>query len=129
MIGADDDGVEDRHDPSTTAYLLKEQLRQIYHLPGRKELALSDAWLKWARRCQLEPFVKLAATDHRATLQDRGRADPRTVNARVEQINTQLRLIMRHGFGFRSTDAVISLAMLSLGGLRPPRPSAANQLV
>jgi transposase len=43
-------------------------------------------------------------------------------NARVEQANTQIRLIMRRGFGFRSPDAVIALAMLSLGGLCPPLP-------
>ena len=43
-------------------------------------------------------------------------------NARVEQINTQIRLIMRRGFGYHSEDAVIALAMLSLGGLCPPLP-------
>ena len=43
-------------------------------------------------------------------------------NARVEQINTQIRLIIRRGFGYHSPDAVIALAMLSLGGLCPPLP-------
>jgi hypothetical protein len=40
-------------------------------------------------------------------------------NARVEQINTQIRLIIRRGFGYHSPSAVIALAMLSLGGLCP----------
>ena len=43
-------------------------------------------------------------------------------NARVEQVNTQIRLITRRGFGFHSPDAVIALAMLALGGLCPPLP-------
>ena len=43
-------------------------------------------------------------------------------NGRVEQINTQIRLIIRRGFGYHSPDAVIALAMLSLGGLCPPLP-------
>jgi transposase len=97
-------------------------------LPGRKALALLDAWLKWARRCQLEPFVKLAARITKQRYKIEGALIHGLSNARVEQINTQIRLIMRRGYGFHSPDAVISLAMLSLGGLRPPRPHQANQL-
>jgi len=43
-------------------------------------------------------------------------------NARVEQVNTQIRLITRRGFGYHSPNAVIALAMLTLGGLCPPLP-------
>ena|SRR5665811_2638510 len=43
-------------------------------------------------------------------------------NARVEAINTQIRLIARRAFGFHSPQALISLAMLKLGGLCPPLP-------
>ncbi|MGZ6576391.1 MAG: transposase [Solirubrobacteraceae bacterium] len=38
-------------------------------------------------------------------------------NARVEQVNTQIRLITRRGFGYHSQEAVIALAMLTLGGI------------
>ncbi len=44
-------------------------------------------------------------------------------NAIVEQVNTQIRLIMRRGFGYHSPWSVIALAMLSLGGLCPPLPA------
>ena len=43
-------------------------------------------------------------------------------NARVEAINTQIRMITRRAFGFHSPDALIALAMLSLSGLCPPLP-------
>jgi transposase len=43
-------------------------------------------------------------------------------NARVEAINTQIRLITRRAFGFHTPEALIALAMLSLGGLCPPLP-------
>lgn len=43
-------------------------------------------------------------------------------NARVEAINTQIRLITRRAFGFHSADALIALAMLTLAGLCPPLP-------
>ncbi len=104
------------------AYLLKEQLRQVFHLRGRRGLALLDDWLVWARRCRIPPFVKLARsiTAHRediaATLHHE------LSNARVESVNTKLRLLTRLAFGFRSPDALIALAMLSLGGLCPPLP-------
>jgi transposase len=44
------------------AYLLKEQLRQIYQLPAAAAEQLLDRWLVWARRCRLPSFVKLART-------------------------------------------------------------------
>jgi hypothetical protein len=42
--------------------------------------------------------------------------------ARVEQVNTQIRLITRRGIGYYSQEAVIALAMLTLGGLCLPLP-------
>jgi transposase len=44
------------------AYLLKEQLRQIYRLPAGQAIRMLDDWIAWARRCRLAPFVKLART-------------------------------------------------------------------
>jgi len=109
--------------PIYRAYLLKEQLRQIYHAGSIEDaLKLLDGWLKWARRCRLEPFVKLA----RRITEQRSRVEAALQhslsNARVEQVNTQIRLIIRRGFGYHSPDAVIALAMLTLGGLCPPLP-------
>jgi transposase len=104
------------------AYLLKEQLRQIYRVDPDEAIGVLDAWLKWARRCRLQPFVKLARTirDQRAGIEAAFRNG--LSNARVEQINTQIRLITRRGFGYHSQQAVIALAMLTLGGLCPPLP-------
>lgn len=104
------------------AYLLAQQLRQIYRVGAEHALALLDAWLKWARRSRLEPFRKLA----RRITEQRHRVEAaitaKLSNARIEQVNTQLRLIVRRGFGYHSPWAVIALAMLSLAGLCPPLP-------
>jgi transposase len=104
------------------AYLLKEQLRQIYQLPAGAAIALLDRWLSWARRCRLKPFIKLAATitDQRDGIVAATRHG--LSNARTEAINTQIRLIARRAFGFHSPQALISLAMLKLSGLCPPLP-------
>ena len=104
------------------AYLLKEQLRQVFALKGAAGIALLEHWLKWARRCRIPSFVKLAKaiTEHRAGIE--AALTHGLSNARVESVNTKLRLLTRIAFGFRSPDALIALAMLDLGGLCPPLP-------
>ena len=114
--------IEATNRPLYRAYLLKEQLRQIYRLPADAAIALLDGWINWARRCQLKPFIKLART---ITAQRAGiiaAIEHGLSNARVEAINTQIRLITRRAFGFHSADALIALAMLTLAGLCPPLP-------
>jgi len=108
--------------PINTAYLLKEQLRQVYWLPYKQALALFDAWLACARDCQLAPFVRLAERLAQQRAKIEAALFYRFSNARVEQINSQLRQIINRSFGFRSANAVIAAAMLSLGGLCPPPP-------
>jgi transposase len=104
------------------AYLLAQQLREIYRVGPEHAISLLDAWLRWARRCRLAPFVRLARTitEQRAGILAAIRHG--LSNARVEQVNTQLRLITRRAFGFHSPRAAIALAMLALGGLCPPLP-------
>jgi len=87
--------IEKLNTPLFRAYLLKEQLRQIYRLPPAEAIALLDGWIKWARRCRLPAFVKLARTitDQRAGIL--AAITNGLSNARIEQINTQIRLITR----------------------------------
>ena len=104
------------------AYLLKEQLRQIYRLPPDAAIALLDGWLAWARRCRLQPFRRLARTITEQRDGILAAIQHGLSNARVEAINTQIRLITRRAFGFHSPDALIALAMLSLADLCPSLP-------
>lgn len=104
------------------AYLMKEQLRQVFHLPAEQALALLERWLAWARRSRIPAFVDLAKSvaAHRGGIA--AALTHRLSNALVESVNTKIRLITRVAFGFHSSDALIALAMLSLGGLCPPLP-------
>lgn len=114
--------IAETNEPLYRAYLLKEQLRQALKLPVAEALALLDAWLAWARRSRLAPFVKLA---QQIAAHLRGIAAALTYglsNARTESVNTRIRLIARRAFGFHSPEALIALALLSLGGLCPPLP-------
>jgi transposase len=105
------------------AYLLKEQLRAVFHEPGSEgAIELLDAWVAWAQRSRLPSFVRLAATiraDREAIV---ATLSHRLSNARMEAVNTSIRLITRRAFGFHSAEALIALAMLTLGGLCPPLP-------
>jgi len=104
------------------AYLLKEQLRQIYRLEPGPAIALLDDWISWARRCRMPSFVKLAKTICAQRPGIVAAIEHDLSNARVEAINTQIRLITRRAFGFHSADALIALAMLTLTSLCPPLP-------
>jgi transposase len=107
------------------AWLLKEELRLVFKLKGVRATALLEAWLGWARRCRIPAFVRLARSisQHRAGIQ--AALTEGLSNGLVESVNTKIRLLTRVAFGFRSPEALIALAMLSLGGLYPPLPGRA----
>ena len=73
--------------PIYRAYLLKEQLRQIYHAASLEDaLELLDGWLKWARRCRLKPFVKLAKRITQQRNKVQAALENRLSNTRIEQV-------------------------------------------
>jgi len=105
------------------AFLLKEELRLLYHLPDRS-LAEDhlDAWLAWASRSKLGPFVKLARTL-------RARRDGILAairlglsNGRMEGLNSKVRLLSHRSFGFHSPQPLIALIYLCCSHLtiNPP---------
>lgn len=115
--------IERDNQPLFRAYLLKEELRSVFHEPD-PELAKRtlDDWLKWASRSRLRPFVKLARSIryHRVAIDDV--IDHGLSNARLEAAATKLRLLTRLAFGFHSHEPLVALAMLRLGGLCPSLP-------
>jgi transposase len=108
--------------PLYRAYLLKEQLREIVSVKGAEGKLLLAAWLRWASRCRLEPFVKLARTIRRHLHAVHNMLDCGLSNARIEANNTQLRLLTRQAFGYHTAEALIAMATLKRSGLCPPLP-------
>jgi transposase len=104
------------------AYLLKEGLRTVFALKGEAGKEALDRWISWARRCRIPAFVALQKriVRHRATID--AALDSGLSNALVESTNTKIRLITRVAFGFHSAEALIALAMLSLGSHPPALP-------
>ena len=97
----------------------------MFKLKGVRATVLLEAWHGWARRCRIPAFVKLAKTitAHRSSIQ--AALTEGLSNGLVESTNTKIRLLTRVAFGFRSPNALIALAMLSVGGLCPPLPERA----
>jgi transposase len=105
------------------AFLLKEELRLLYQLE-RPALAPAhlDAWLAWASRSKLEPFVKLARTIrlHRHGILAAIRLH--LTNGRLEGLNSRIRLISHRSFGFHSAAPLIALVYLCCSGITIPFP-------
>jgi transposase len=100
------------------AFLLREELRLLYHLddPALAPAHL-DAWLVWAARSRLRPFVALARTlrNHRDGLLAAIRLG--LSNGRLEGLNSKIRLISHRSFGFHSAAALIALIYLCCTGV------------
>ncbi len=104
------------------AYLLKEQLRLVFKLRGEAGIALLKSWLAWAWRCQIPAFVELAKSIRNYRTAIEAALTHGLTNARVESVNTKIRLLQRVAFGYRDPDALIAMAMLDLGGYCPALP-------
>ncbi len=108
--------------PLYRAYLLKEQFREIFSVGGRAGKVLLAAWLRWAARCRIDAFVRLAKRIRHHLPGIHATLDSGLSNARIEANNTHLRVLTRQGYGYHSAEALIAMAMLRRGGLCPPLP-------
>lgn len=114
--------IERTNKPLYRAYLLKEQLREVFILKGQDGIDLLSSWLDWACRSRVPAFVKLSKTIRRERTFIEAALEERMSNARVEGVNTRIRLATRIAFGFRSAQALIATVMVTCGGLCPALP-------
>jgi len=104
------------------AYLLKEGLRHVFKIKGDAGKHALDRWLAWTQRCRIPAFVELGRKIRRHLPAIHANLDHGLSNGLIESVNTKIRLITRIAFGFKDPHALIALAMLALGGYRPPLP-------
>ena len=115
--------VQQANKPLYRAFLLKEELRLLYHLDDPTLApAHLDAWLTWATRSRLEPFVKLARTIRRYRDGILNAIRLGLNNGRLEGLNSRIRLISHRSFGFHSADPLIALVYLCCTGISIPLP-------
>ena len=115
--------VQQANRPLYRAFLLKEELRVLYQLD---DPALAprhiDAWLTWASRSRLEPFVKLARTIRRHRDGILAAIRLGLNNGRLEGLNSRIRLISHRSFGFHSASPLIALVYLCCSRIVIPLP-------
>jgi len=104
-------------------FLLKEELRLLYQLEDpRLAPAHLDAWLAWASRSKLEPFVGLARTIRRHRDGILAAIRLGLTNGRLEGLNSRIRLISHRSFGFHSAAPLIALVYLCCSGIKIALP-------
>ncbi|MEJ7655859.1 MAG: ISL3 family transposase [Thermoleophilaceae bacterium] len=100
------------------AFLLKEELRLLYHLDDpRLAPEHLKAWLAWASRSKLKPFVKLARTIRRHRDGILAAIRLGLSNSRLEALNSKVRLLSHRSFGFHGPRPLIALIYLCCTGL------------
>lgn len=112
------------NEPLYRAYLLKEAFFNVFRYAQTRGFARKEiqAWLKWASRSRLQPFVKAGRTI-------RSRLEPilryfstRCTTSASEGLNTKARLATRQAYGFHSAYGVLAMIELRCTGLRIPLP-------
>jgi transposase len=106
-------------------YLLKEALRLIFQMPPDQAAGELDRWLAWARRSRIRAFIDLARKIRPFRNRILIAIEHQLSNGLIEGVNTRIRLLTRIAFGFHTSQALIALAMLSLGRHRPALPGRA----
>lgn len=114
--------IEKTHPLLWRAYLLKEGLRTALKLGGGEARHALQRWLAWAARSRIPEFVTLGRRIRAHLPAIHATIDHRLSNGLIESVNTKIRLITRIAFGFHNPHALIGLAMLATGGLRPALP-------
>ncbi len=104
------------------AFLLYGELRYIYRLPKHEAPERLDAWLAWASRSKLKPFVKLARTIRKHKAGVLAAVEIGISNGRLEALNSKVRLLSHHAYRFHSANALIAMIYLCCAGIQIPLP-------
>ena len=108
--------------PMYRAFLLYGELRYIYKVPKDQAKERLEAWLAWASRSRLKPFVKLARTIRQHKPGVLAAIELGINNGRLEALNSKVRLISHRAYGFHSANALIAMIYLCCPGIHIPLP-------
>ena len=108
--------------PMYRAFLLYGELRYLYKIPKHEAAERLDAWLAWASRSRLKPFVKLARTIRKHKAGVLAAIEIGISNGRLEALNSKVRLPSHRAYGFHSADALIAMIYLCCAGITIPLP-------
>ena len=99
------------------AFLLHGELRYLYKVPKHEARERLEAWLAWASRSRLKPFVKLARTIRAHKAGVLAAIELGISNGRLEALNSKVRLLSHRAYGFHSANALIAMIYLCCAGI------------
>ena len=102
----------------------QEELRDIFALPLNLARAALDAWLGWASRSQLTPFVKLARSIRFYRESIEATIEWKLTNGIAESNNASIGRLRANARGFHDPEAFITMVMLDRAGITPKLPWA-----
>ena len=108
--------------PMYRAFLLYGELRYLYRLPKQEATERLDAWLAWASRSRLKPFIKLARTIRKHKAGVLAAIKLGISNGRLEALNSKVRLLSHRAYGFHSANALIAMIYLCCAGIQIALP-------
>ena len=114
--------IQDHNRRLYRAFLLYHELRLLYQIDPSLAAEHLAAWLAWASRSKLKPFIKLARTIRRHRDGILAAIRLGLSNGRLEGLNAKIRLLSHRSFGFHSPEPLIALIHLCCSRLtiNPP---------
>jgi transposase len=112
--------------PLYRAYLIKEQVREVFAVKGSRGRALLAGVIAWASRSRLPEMVDLARKLRRFQDLICNTLDHGVTSALAENTNTHISVLVRRAYGFHSPEALIAMIELTRGGLCPALPGRAG---
>jgi transposase len=108
--------------PLYRAYLIKEQLREVFAVKGKRGRRLLAGVIAWASRSRLPEMVDLARKLRRFRDLIGNTLASGVTSALAENTNTHITVLARRAYGFHTPEALIAMIELTRGGLCPPLP-------
>ena len=108
--------------PLYSAYLIKEQLREVFRVKGRRGRRLLNGVISWASHSKIAEMVDLARRLRRFKDLIINTLDTGVTSALAENTNMHITVLARRAYGFHSPEALIAMIELTRGGLCPPLP-------
>ena len=106
------------------SWQLKEGLRDLYRLRNPADAPMHlEWWLRWASRCRIPAFVKLAKTVRKNRERILAAVELNLSNSKLEGLNSKIGIINHRGYGHHSAEAVIAMVYLCCGGLTIELPT------
>jgi transposase len=108
--------------PLYRAYLIKEQLREVFAVKGEQGRRLLTGVIAWASHSRIPEMVDLARKLRRFKDLIINTLDHGVTSALAENTNMHITVLARRAYGFHTPEALIAMIELTRGGLCPDLP-------